>query len=73
MIRNEHTHDDICPKRRSLRLVTVAASAAVVAVGIIVPASAAVAAPMPASPGVSHVDSHGKHSYPDTFQEMRRR
>ncbi|WP_147474115.1 hypothetical protein [Streptomyces sp. NBC_00271] len=73
MIRNKRTRDGTRPKRRSLRLATVAASAAVVAGGVIVPASAAVAAPMPASPVVSHVDSHGKHSYPDTFPEIRRR
>jgi hypothetical protein len=73
MIRNKPIHDGTRPKRRGLRLATVAASAAVVAGGVIVPASAAVAAPMPASPGVSHVDSYGKHSYPDTLPEIRRK
>jgi hypothetical protein len=69
MIRNKHTCDGTRPKQRSLRLATVAVSAAAVAGGIIVPASASVAAPMPASPVVSH----GKHSCPDTFPEIRRK
>jgi hypothetical protein len=52
MIHNKHTHDDTRPKRRDLRLAMVVASA-MVAGGIIVPASAAVAAPMPRSSAVS--------------------
>jgi hypothetical protein len=55
-----------------LRLATVAASAAI-AGGIVLPASAAVAPPMSAPPVVSHLDSHGKHCYPDIFPELRRR
>lgn len=72
MILNKHTRDVDRPKGGGFRL-AVAVASALVAGGIIVPASAAVAAPMPASPVVSHVDSHGKHSYPDTFPEIRRK
>ncbi|PBC92734.1 hypothetical protein BX281_0425 [Streptomyces sp. Ag82_O1-15] len=61
MIRNMHTHDDTRPKRPGLRLAAVVASA-VVAGGIIVPASAAVAAPMPRTSAVSLVGSHSMHA-----------
>jgi hypothetical protein len=61
MIHNKHTHDDTRPKRRDLRLAMVVASA-MVAGGIIVPASAAVAAPMPRTSAVSLVGSHSMHA-----------
>ncbi|MGW7045772.1 hypothetical protein ACWGDT_24410 [Streptomyces avermitilis] len=61
MTRNLYTHDDTQPKHRGLRLAAVVASA-IVAGGIIIPASAAVAAPTPTSPVVNLVDPHG-----DTF------
>ncbi|WP_328756141.1 hypothetical protein [Streptomyces sp. NBC_00271] len=61
MIRNMHTPDDTRHKRRGLRLAKVAALA-VVAGGIVVPASAAVAAPMPDSSAVNLFDSHSMHA-----------
>jgi hypothetical protein len=61
MIRNKYTSDDTRPKQRCLRLATVVASAMVVG-GIIVPASAAVAAPMPRTSAVSLVGSHSMHA-----------
>ena len=59
MSRTVHTRSDVRSKRRGLRLATFFASGTFVAGAVIIPASSAMAAPMPASPAVSlaaHVD-----------------
>lgn len=59
MTRIFHTHSDVRSKRRGFRLATLAASAAVITGGIVLPASAAMAAPMPAAHVVSFVHGGG--------------
>ncbi|WP_199832768.1 hypothetical protein, partial [Streptomyces puniciscabiei] len=49
MTRNVHTNADARPKRRGLRFATLAASAALVTGGVLLPVSSAMAAPMPTS------------------------
>ena len=59
MSRNVHSRSDARPRRRGLRFAAFAASAAVVSGGVMLPASAAMAAPMPASHVVSFVHGGG--------------
>ncbi|MER7188351.1 hypothetical protein ABT404_54365, partial [Streptomyces hyaluromycini] len=59
MTRISRTRSGIRSKRRGSGLAALAASAAVIAGGIILPASAAMAAPMPAAHVVSFVQGGG--------------